>query len=181
MAKNKGKKTSKGSQPPNRARSNRSGLGAIASSQNVRTVNVLAVHHGLIACNETVEDHHIIGSAAFPALKAHLDHCQEWRIRSARVTVDSLAAETASHLVGVLVEPKTWKPVDWAQLKSMGGVIKSCRSQGWSSNTIPGQDDWVKFDARAATIYTACPGAANPADSNVMLTVHAQIQMRGFR
>jgi len=167
--------------PRNRNRATRSGIQAIGTSQAIRTLNVVSVGHDLWPVRPTVDNIEIIGSARWPVLKVNLDHVQEWRIRSARVTVNSLAGADAVHLIGVLIEPKKWDPSTWADLKGKGGVVKSCKSQDWSSNTIGAQEDWVKFDARAAVLYHASPGALATSTEQVLFTLHLVIQVRGSR
>jgi len=164
-----------------RGQQGRSGVGAIETSQTVRTVSLVSVNHVIIPCVEAVDERYVMGNADWSVLKSRLDHCQEWRIRSLRVTVDSLPADKSNHMIGMLVEPRSWKPSDWASLKGMGGIIRSSKSQGWSSNTIGAQDEWVKFDARAASLFFACPGAVKDDGSKFIVTAHMTIQLRGFR
>lgn len=182
MAKRRGAKQAAGRANTPRRRAGNGGNARAQNSTGVRTVNVSVVSSTIVpATSGVVWDLYIQGSA-FPGLKAHLDHAIEWRIRSARITFNSVVS-TSGYSVAALLAPygATWKPADWVAMETSGGVIKPVKNSGWSTNNLGAQDNWVNHANPAGTFYICGVGGPDPKTEVGTVTLNATIQLRGNR
>lgn len=125
-----------------------------------------------------------IGINAFPGLGGHLRDAVQWRIRSCSAVWTCLdAGQTGS--IGMVIQPNgnAWKPANFHDLKTKGGVIKLIRNSDWRSNVLGAQDEWVNHAASAGVVYfISVPDLTNATLATLgMITLDMIIQLKGHR
>jgi hypothetical protein len=132
--------------------------------------------------NAVVQEYDVQPNIVWPSLKTAASGSILWRIRSLRVVWEPIDTSMTGS-VGILAThvARSWMPSSFHDLKARGGIIKPIRSAGWSSNTMPSDQDWYDVSAPAAKIYTlAIPRPTTDVEIGI-LTAHMVVQFRGSK
>jgi hypothetical protein len=151
-----------------------------AQEGNLRTITIAAPFHAYI---KEADTEFFINGSMWPLLGRKLADAIQWRIRSARISYETVDPD-AKGRIGLFLAPtgSLWKPTKGlASILTMGGTSKLARQSGWSSNTLGAIDAWYDTGSAAAMLYLGS-SIGTPTSNDVgQLVLHVTFQVIGHK